>query len=246
MRYSLFPVVTAFVGVAMSSMAMADMADIKEQVSRALPNVKIHAIRTAAVPGFVEVEAENQLVYVSTDGKYLLLGDMIDLSTRTNLTEAWRTQSAARVLDEVGEKNMIVIGPANAKRTITVFTDIDCPYCQKLHLEVPQLNKQGVKVRYLLYPRGGNQSPTYRRSIAVWCAADRAKAIGVAKGGGKLEAKTCQHPVDAHYQLGERLGITGTPTIFLDDGKKLGGYVPAPQLLSILGLEAAPPVSRAP
>ena len=244
MRYSLLPALAACLTLS-SPLVVADTAAVKEQVSQALPNVKIHAVRPTTLPGFYEVEAENQLVYVSTDGKYLLLGDVVDLRTRTNLTEAWREQSAARLLDEIGEQNMIVIGPANAKRTVTVFTDVDCPYCQKLHREVPELNKAGVKVRYLLFPRGGNQSPTYRRSVAVWCAADRAKAIGVAKGGGKLDMKTCQHPVDNHYQAGQRLGISGTPTIFLDDGKKLGGYVPAKQLLGILDLGGPPAVSHA-
>lgn len=244
MRYPLLPMLAACLTLN-SPLAVADTAAVKEQVSRALPNVKIHAVRPTALPGFYEVEAENQLVYVSMDGKYLLLGDVVDLRTRTNLTETWREQSAVRLLDEVGEQNMIVIGPANAKRTITVFTDVDCPYCQKLHRDVPELNKAGVKVRYLLFPRGGNQSPTYRRSVAVWCAADRVKAVGVAKSGGKLNMKTCQHPVDNHYQLGERLGISGTPTIFLDDGKKLGGYVPVKQLLGILELGGPPAVSHA-
>lgn len=227
------------------ALAAAPDAALKQQIERALPNTTVHAVRPTAVPGFYEVEVENQLVYISADGKYLLLGDMVDLNTRTNLTEAWREKTASRLLDEMGDKQMIVMGPAKPKRTITVFTDVDCPYCVKLHREVPELTKQGVKVRYLLFPRGGAGSETYRRSVAVWCAADRAKAVGIAKERGKLDMKTCDSPVDAHYKLGERLGVGGTPTIYLDDGKKLGGYVPAPQLLAILGLSNTPAVSHA-
>ena len=133
---------------------------------------------------------------------------------------------------------MIVIGPDKPKRTLTVFTDVDCGYCAKFHLDVPALNKQGVKVRYLFYPRTGINSESYRRAVAVWCADDRVKAIGIAKAGGKLNMKTCPNPVASHYQLGQRLDINGTPSIFLDDGKVLPGYVPAPRLLGILGLKS--------
>ena len=227
------------------ALAAAPDAAFKEQLGRALPNTTIHAVRPTAIPGFYEVEVENQLVYVSTDGKYMLLGDMVELGTRTNLTEAWREQTASRLLDAMGEKQMIVMGPDKPKRTITVFTDVDCPYCAKLHREVPELTKQGVKVRYLLFPRGGVGSETYRKSVAVWCASDRVKAVGIAKEQGKIEMKTCANPVDAHYKLGERLGVGGTPTIYLDDGKKLGGYVPAAQLLAILGINNTPAVSHA-
>lgn len=245
MRKLFWAILTTAWGLSPALAAAPDAAVLKEQIGRALPNTTIHAVRPSAIPGFYEAEVENQLVYVSTDGKYLLLGDMVDLSTRTNLTEAWRGQTTLRLLEEMGEQQMIVMGPAKPKRTITVFTDIDCPYCAKLHREVPELTKQGVKVRYLLFPRGGSQSETYRRSVAVWCAADRVRAVGIAKEQGKIEMKTCANPIDAHYRLGQRLGVEGTPTIYLDDGKKLGGYVPAPQLLAILGINNTPAVSHA-
>jgi len=237
-----------FLGVCATAAYAAepDFKAIKEQVGALLPGVTIDAIRPSNVPGFYELEIANHLAYVSADGKYLLLGDIVDLKTRVNLTEEWRAQTAAKSLDAVGDQNMIVMGPATAKRTITVFTDVDCPYCAKLHLEVPELNKHGVKVRYLLFPRNGINSETYRRSVAVWCAADRVKAVGVAKAGGKVDMKTCSNPVEAHYQLGQRLGVAGTPTIYLDDGKKIGGYVPSGKLLAILGINTVPSTSHAP
>lgn len=225
--------------------ASGDIQSVKDRLSKAFPDVAVDNLRPSVLSGFYELEVEAQLVYVSTDGKYIFFGDLIDLETRKNLTETWREQTAMRMIEEVGEKNMIVIGPAKAKRTITVFTDVDCPYCARLHLEVPELNRNGVKVRYLLYPRGGVGSETYRRSVAVWCASDRAKAVGVAKAGGKLDMKTCANPVESHYRLGGRLGVSGTPTIYLDDGKKLGGYVPSAKLLAILGLNGAPKTSHA-
>jgi thiol:disulfide interchange protein DsbC len=102
---------------------------------------------------------------------------------------------------------------------------------------VPELNKQGVKVRYLMFPRTGLNGESYRRAVAVWCAKDRAKAIGIAKAGGKLDMKTCTNPVESHYRLGQRLEIGGTPAIFVDDGRVFPGYIPAQRLLGMLGLE---------
>ena len=115
--------------------------------------------------------------------------------------------------------------------------EINPESCARLHQEVPKLTQAGVKVRYLLYPRAGKGSETYNRSIAVWCAKDRVKAIGVAKNGGTLEMKTCANPVDEHVRLGHEVGVEGTPTIVMDDGRVLPGYAPAAELLAALGLQ---------
>jgi thiol:disulfide interchange protein DsbC len=107
----------------------------------------------------------------------------------------------------------------------------------RLHQDVPELNKYGVKVRYLLYPRSGIGGETYQRSVSIWCADDRVKAVGIAKAGGQIAKKTCNNPVERHFQLGNRLDVSGTPTIFLDNGKRIGGYVPAAKMLALLGLK---------
>ena len=213
------------------------MKQVKANLVSAFPELSAATIKPGPVPGMYEIEFDAKVFYTINDGKYLFMGDLVDMGTHTNLTEARRATIRMRLLDEVGEQNMIVMGPANPKRTLTVFTDVDCGYCAKFHLEVPTLNKQGVKVRYLFYPRTGLHSESYKRAVAVWCADDRVKAIGVAKAGGKLDMKTCTNPVEKHYRLGERLDVNGTPTIFLDDGKVLPGYIPAPRLLSMLGIK---------
>jgi thiol:disulfide interchange protein DsbC len=213
-------------------------AAIKDKLAGRLPNVALDKLRRSeTLPGWYEIEHGLQLYYISPDAKRLVLGDIVDLETKTNLTEAWREHVAIQAINAVGEQNMIVMGPETAKRTITVFTDVDCPYCAKLHKEVPELNKNGVKVRYLFFPRAGIPSDTYKRSVAVWCAADRVKAVGIAKSGGALDMKTCANPVESHYKLGQQLEVNGTPTIYLDDGKMLGGYVPSAQLLAILNVK---------
>lgn len=224
--------------LAVAADADADLAAVKQKLTERLPNVSLDKLkRSSAMPGWYELEHGMQLLYISGDGKRLFLGDLVDLETRTNVTESWREQTAIRLINAVGEQNMIVMGPADAKRTITVFTDVDCPYCARLHQEVPELTKSGVKVRYLLFPRAGIGSETYKKSVAVWCAADRVKAVGIAKAGGKVEMKTCANPVESHYQLGRQLEVSGTPTIYLDDGKMLGGYLPSSRLLVILNIK---------
>jgi thiol:disulfide interchange protein DsbC len=211
---------------------------IKAELVRAFPELKSAIVKPSPVSGMYEVEFDSKIFYTTSDGKYLFMGDVMDLRAQSNITEVRRAAIRKRLLDEVGEKNMLVIGPDKPKRTVTVFTDVDCGYCAKFHLDVPALNKQGVKVRYLFYPRTGIGSESYKRAVAVWCAKDRAEAIGIAKAGGKVDMKTCTNPVESHFQLGQRLDIGGTPAIFLDDGKVLPGYVPAPRLLAILGLKS--------
>lgn len=232
----LFVGVLILLGLSSGASASCDVDVINRIVSRSLPKVVFEKATAAPIPGLCEATIDTEIFYVSEAGKFLFIGNMVAVGSGKNLTQQRRAGIVKEIMFKQDEKRMINIGPVKAKRTITVFTDVDCPYCARLHKEVPQLTKQGVKVRYLLYPRNGTQSPTYKKSVSVWCAKDRIKAIGIAKAGGKLKQKNCANPVADHYKLGRRLGITGTPTLILEDGSRIGGYVPAPRLLSMLGL----------
>ncbi len=236
LRIFLFIVTSLTISVSVAANEQ-DMKQIKADLARSFPELKSATIKPSPVSGIYEIEFDSKIFYTTRDGKYLIMGDVVELRTRSNLTEARRASIRTRLLDEVGEENMIVIGPDKPRRTLTVFTDVDCPYCSKFHLDVPALNKQGVKVRYLFFPRTGLNTESHRRAVAVWCAKDRVKAIGIAKAGGKLDMKTCANPVESHYRLGQRLEIGGTPAIFVDDGKVLPGYIPAQRLLGMLGLQ---------
>ncbi len=236
LRIFLFIVTSLTISVSIAANEQ-DMKQIKADLARSFPELKSATIKPSPVSGIYEIEFDSKIFYTTRDGKYLIMGDVVELRTRSNLTEARRASIRTRLLDEVGEENMIVIGPDKPRRTLTVFTDVDCPYCSKFHLDVPALNKQGVKVRYLFFPRTGLNTESHRRAVAVWCAKDRVKAIGIAKAGGKLDMKTCANPVESHYRLGQRLEIGGTPAIFVDDGKVLPGYIPAQRLLGMLGLQ---------
>ena len=217
--------------------ADADVAKIKQDLEKRFSDLKVTDIKTSPVPGLYEVTFGTHVAFVSADGKYMLMGDLIDVDKQKNLTADRRTALILQAINALGEKNMIVFAPAKAvKHTLTVFSDVDCPYCARLHSEIPALISAGVKVRYLLFPRAGVGSESYKRSIAVWCAKDRGAAVGAAMAGRPLEMKTCPNPVDKHLQLGADVGVEGTPTLVLDDGRILPGYLPAPQLLAAMGL----------
>lgn len=224
--------------------AVDDTAELKKRLQERFRDLTITDIQPAPVAGLYEVTFGTRVALVSADGNYLITGDLIDLSNDRNISAERRAKLVLNTLIErTGDKNMIVFGPAKAKRTITVFTDVDCPYCRKLHNEVSALNQAGVQVRYLLYPRAGQGSETYQRSVAIWCAKDRNQAVGAALSGGKLDMKTCKNPVDDHLKLGAEIGVSGTPTIILDDGRIAPGYVPAAQLLGALGLVDGEPAA---
>jgi thiol:disulfide interchange protein DsbC len=236
-----FSTVTAFA-------AEPDTTAIKAALARMFPGVQVETlkIRTSPIPGLMEAEIDTTVFYVTTDGKHVLVGDLLDTQNRRNLSDVRRQALSAKIIDEIPEKNMIILGSKQARKTITVFTDVDCGYCRRLHVEdVPELTKQGVRVRYILFPRQGPGTETYNRSVSVWCAADRVKAVGEAKAGKQVAAKTCANPIDENLALVERLGVNGTPAIFLEDGRRLPGYVPAQKMLVMLGLKAdSQPVAK--
>jgi thiol:disulfide interchange protein DsbC len=129
---------------------------------------------------------------------------------------------------------MVVFGPEDAAHTITVFTDIDCTYCRKLHREIDQINARNIRVRYVFYPRFGPGSESWAKADAVWCSKDRQSALTRAKSGEDITADNCPTPVAEHYALGNKIGVRGTPAILMEDGELLPGYVPAAELAAYL------------
>ncbi len=196
--------------------------------------LKPDSITPAPVEGWYEVVLGSDVVYVSNDGRYLMNGDLIEIGQRRNLTDERRTALYKAAIDEVDESSMIVYAPKQVKHTVTIFTDIDCPYCRKLHKEMQSYLDAGIKVRYLAFPRAGVGSDSYEKAVSVWCAKDPAQAMTLAKNGEKVESRSCTSPVDQHLALVRQLGVNATPTIFLEDGRRVPGYVPAQRLLRIL------------
>jgi thiol:disulfide interchange protein DsbC len=172
------------------------------------------------------------VAYVSADGKYLISGNIYDLGTQSNLTATRRNAARAKALAALREDQMIVFSPENPKMTVTVFTDIDCGYCRKFHSHIADLNKAGVRVRYMMFPRTGPGTESWRKSEEVWCSADRKDALTRAKRGEPVKAKDCgDAAITAQYAMGEDLGVEGTPAVFTQLGDYIGGYLDPAQVV---------------
>lgn len=205
-----------------------------------LAKVQIDSIKPAPIPGYYQVIASGQLVYVSADGKYMFTGNLIDLASKKDLGDmAWADFRKAE-LAKVPVADRIVFGPAKPRYTVSVFTDVNCGYCRALHQHVEDFNKAGIALEYIAWPRegvtstSGNPTPTYTEMVSVWCAADRKAAFSAAKKGQQPKSTSCANPVKDEFELGVRLGVTGTPTIVAEDGSVLGGYMTPDQLLQAL------------
>lgn len=220
-----------------NSSVSADEAAIKKALSTFMPQGQVDSVKPSEIKGLFEVTMGANIFYASEDGKYLIQGQLFDAEAKKNITETKLADVRKLALDKVGEQNMIIFKPEASKYQVSVFTDIDCGYCRKLHSEIDQYLAQGIKVRYLFFPRAGKGSDSYKKAISVWCAADKNKALTAAKKGEPLESKTCDNPIDRHMQLGEDFGMSGTPMIVTEKGNVLPGYVPAQQLAKILASE---------
>jgi thiol:disulfide interchange protein DsbC len=192
--------------------------------------VRPDSIKPTPVAGIYEVAYGTEVVYFTADGRYMFNGSLFDMNTRQDLTDQTRNGARKAALDSLDEGEMVVYTPKDPKHTITVFTDVDCPYCRKLHAEMSQYQDLGIKVRYLLFPRTGVGSPSYKKAVSVWCADDRNKAMDLAKQGKPVKEKTCENPVKEQMRVGQVIGVRGTPAILFENGQIVPGYRPAKEI----------------
>ncbi|MGU9957825.1 MAG: DsbC family protein [Arenicellales bacterium WSBS_2016_MAG_OTU3] len=241
-RLSVASLVTGLVGLGLSGVAaQADTSpeDVRRELANILPpNITVVEITKSPMENVLEVQLSGgQEVYVISDGKFLMLGDVWDTERNVNISEEKKTREMAAAVSSIPAAQMIVFGPKDAKRHVTVFTDIDCGYCRKLHRDVPALTQAGLQVRYMMFPRAGLKSESYAKAVSVWCADDQQAAMTSAKQGSSIEPKTCANPVADQYHLGQQVGVRGTPTMILDDGTMIPGYLPANELLARVNLK---------
>jgi thiol:disulfide interchange protein DsbC len=220
--------------------ANADENAIRQSMAKSMPAVKIDSVKPSEVKGLYEVMVGANIFYFSEDGKYLLQGRLVDVAARKDLTEEKLSGTRKQAIEKIGQENMIVFKPKIGKYTVTVFTDIDCGYCRKLHSEIDQYLSQGITIQYLFFPRAGKGSDSYNKAVSVWCAKDRNAALTDAKKGNTPPAKTCDNPVDEHMQLGADFDVKGTPMIVTEKGNIYPGYLPAKQLVEALESEKNP------
>ena len=202
--------------------------------------MQVDSIETTAIDGLYAVREGSRVFYFSSDGRFLIHGEMYDLISGEpeNLTEKSLKGVRAKLINTVPEKEFIIFKAKNEKYKINIFTDIDCGYCRKLHSEMDDYLAAGITIKYLFFPRAGLGSDAYKKAVSVWCADDRNAAITTAKmGTGVLQDKTCKNPVAAHMKLGEQLGVRGTPMMVTSAGTVFPGYMPAKQLAKSLSAE---------
>lgn len=218
---------------AQASVGVAPRAVI-DAIHKLAPGAEIQAVDKTPLPDLYQVVASGQVVYVSADGRYMLQGNAYDLHSHQDLSDARMDQLRRDAIAKIPPSQMIRYAPANPEYTVTVFTDIDCPFCREFHRHIADYNKAGIAVDYLFWPRTGLDTPSAAKAVSVWCAADRKAAFTAAKAGVDPKPATCVNPVKHDYELGLDLGVDGTPTVVAGNGEVIGGYATPDELLERL------------
>lgn len=195
-------------------------------------------VTPSGIPGVAKLLYGGRVLFVDDKKGLMFQGALFDLKTGKNLTDQARSENAKKLLASIDDSNSITFAPDQGDfSVVTVFTDIDCPYCAKLHRDIAEYNKKGIAIRYLFFPRAGIGSPSYDKAVSVWCSDDRKKALTMAKAGQEIPKKTCDNPVATHFKMGRSLGVTGTPTMVLENGKVVVGYRPPASLARVIAAE---------
>ena len=240
----------ALCGLMTQAVLAADVpeaADTPAQVATRIQGAKPEDLRATPIKGIFEYTRGTEIAYVTADGKYAISGDLIELGSEKNLTEAHRRELRLKLIAAVPESQMLIFEPKETKYTVTVFTDVDCAFCRKLHSQIAEYNRLGVRVRYLLYPRSGPNSSSWTKAEQVWCSPNRNEALTRAKLGQELKTKPCaDNPVAQSYALGKDFDLEGTPAIVMSDGDMLPGYVPPDVLVKHLADITKTPAAAAP
>lgn len=210
-------------------------ADQRAAIAGKFDGIKLEDVRMSPVNGVYEISRGAEISYVTADGRYAFVGDLIDIEGDANVSENRRRGIRARMIESVPASEMLVFAPRNPQYVVTVFTDIDCGYCRRLHSQIAEYNKLGIEVRYLFFPRSGPNTESWHKAESVWCSANRNQALTRAKNGEEIKAPKCPTDiVKRDFELGIKLNVDGTPAIFLASGEVLPGYAPPAKLAKYL------------
>lgn len=217
----------------------ADTSDaaIRRLIQAINPKSVVKAVHDSPLPGFKTVIADGTVLYVTSDARYVMYGVLLDTKEQRNLTDAYLAEAHVDLLGTIPAQNKLTFTPKDPKYTITVFTDVTCGYCKKLHSEIQSYLDAGIRVDYVPWAREGQTSATAQHMRDVWCAKNPQQAFTDAIGDKLPEqSKPCKaaEGLDVIADLGEKLQIEGTPAVYDAHGNKLGGYLDAPSMLAKL------------
>ncbi|MBU1224039.1 MAG: DsbC family protein [Gammaproteobacteria bacterium] len=218
--------------------AQANEAVIRKALTQQFPGAQISSVTKTPYSGLFEVYLDGQLIYIDAKAQYVFAGDVIDLKNRANLTQARLNQLQAIKWDSLPLGNALKTVKGKGERKLVVFSDVDCPYCRKFEAELEKVDN--ITVYTFLYPIEGLHPKAVQASKQIWCAPDRNKAWDdyITRGSVPSNDGKCANPVDATIALGNKLKVSGTPTLFFANGQRVPGMVPAAQLERLLATNA--------
>ncbi|MFQ5609950.1 MAG: DsbC family protein [Woeseiaceae bacterium] len=219
----------------------AELEAVRARMAAMFEQIEPEHVNEGPIDGWYKIQKGSIVAYVSADGRYLMQGDLIDLETDVNLTEVSRNDARRDIMASLDDQHTIMFSPADAKHTVTVFTDVECTYCRRLHSQIDEYMGHGIAVRYVLYPRNGPASRAWSTSEEVWCSSDRNKALTAAKLDREFQTVACDASViQDNYLLGRKIGFSDTPAVVLESGELIGGYMPPDALAQHLERTAIP------
>lgn len=220
---TVLPLLLAFSAFALA--AEPDYDAVEAKLRTLAPAARTIALSETPIEGLLQAQVNNDIVYVSSDGQYLVQGTMFDIDTRTNVTDQAKAGIRKELIKDLDWSRQISFSPENPQYELLVFTDIDCGYCRKLHEQIEGYMDEGISIHYMAFPRAGVGSHSFEKYVSVWCAEDSQAALTSAKAGEEPEPAQCDNPVLEQYELGQEVGVTGTPALLTADGTLIPGYM---------------------
>jgi len=215
------------------------LSEIEKKIRKLVPGASSIAISETPLNDLYQIQVGNEIYYATADAKYLIIGRIIDMDTRVNITDQAKSSIRKNLLVGLDASEQIKFSPAEPEYELLVFTDIDCGYCRKLHNQIDDYMAEGIAINYVAFPRAGLNSHSFEKFVSVWCADDQQAALTLAKNGDEPVPLQCDNPIGEQYELGRSLGVTGTPALVTNDGTLIPGYVPPAQLKArLLALDA--------
>jgi thiol:disulfide interchange protein DsbC len=216
------------------ALALPGEADIRKAIAARYPGAEISAVGKTAYGGLFEVIIDGEPVYATADGKYLILGNVVETATKRNLTAARMAKLLEVKWDSLPFSQAIKIVKGDGSRKLAVFSDPDCPYCKRFETELTKVDN--VTIYTFLMPIQSLHPGALNVAKQIWCEKDRVDAWHdyMLKGEKPKAAAACNNPVDENVALGNRLKVSGTPTLIFENGQRVPGMVPADKLEALL------------